>query len=126
MHNVREIIVLADLGQLQCADVQIIPVHALRLHNGSTGGLQYRVHIVGTHICNAIHIDFHVHQKAPEAVETVTETAEAVTEAAEEAAETAADAVEEAEETAAEVTEEVKAAAEEAIATRRRRGRKTE
>ena len=45
---------------------------------------------------------------------------------AEEAAETAADAVEEAEETAAEVTEEVKAAAEEAIATRRRRGRKTE
>ena len=65
-------------------------------------------------------------EKAPEAVETVTETAEAVTEAAEEAAETAADAVEEAEETAAEVTEEVKAAAEEAIATRRRRGRKTE
>ena len=65
--------------------------------------------------------------------EAAAETAEAVTEAAEAAAETGAAAEEAAEaaaetagETAAEVTEEVKAAAEEAIATRRRRGRKTE
>ena len=49
--------------------------------------------------------------------------AEAVKEAA---GETAAEAEEAAEQAAAEVPEEVKAAAEEAIATRRRRGRKTE
>ena len=62
-------------------------------------------------------------EKAPEAVtEAAAETAAAVEEA-EEAADTAA---EEAEETVAEVSEEVKAVAEEAIATRRRRGRKTE
>ena len=53
--------------------------------------------------------------------------AEAAAEAVKEAAgETAAEAEEAAEQAAAEVPEEVKAAAEEAIATRRRRGRKTE
>ena len=64
-------------------------------------------------------------EKAPEAVaEAVEETvAETAAEAGEAAAETAEAAAEEAVE---EVTEEVKAAAEEAIATRRRRGRKTE
>ena len=55
--------------------------------------------------------------------ETVKETEEALREAAEEIAEKAEDAAEEA---AGEVTDEVKAAAEDAIATRRRRGRKTE
>ena len=58
-------------------------------------------------------------EAAEEATETVTEAAEKAEEAVEEAAETAEEAV-------SEVTEEVKAAAEEAIATRRRRGRKTE
>ena len=53
------------------------------------------------------------------AAETVAEAENTVEEAAENAAEKA-------EETAPEVTEEVKAAAEEAIASRRRRGRKTE
>ncbi len=57
------------------------------------------------------------------AAETAAEAKEAVKEAAEETAEKAEET---AEETAAEVTEEVKAAAEEAIASRRRRGRKTE
>ena len=54
--------------------------------------------------------------------ETAAETEETVKEAAEETAGKAEEAVQE----AAEVSEEVKAAAEEAIATRRRRGRKTE
>ena len=58
-------------------------------------------------------------EKVPEAVAEAGEAAAETAEAAEAATETAAEA-------AAEVTEEVKAAAEEAIATRRRRGRKTE
>ena len=62
-------------------------------------------------------------EKAPEAV---TEAAETAAETVEETAEKAEEAAEKAEEAAPEVTEEVKAAAEEAIATRRRRGRKTE
>ena len=60
-------------------------------------------------------------EKAAETVETVEETAEAAEKAAEEAAETAAET---AKETVPEVTEEVKKAAEEAMGTRRRRGRK--
>ena len=58
--------------------------------------------------------------------EAVTDTVTEAGEAAAETAEAAETATEEAEEAADEVADEVKAAAEEAIATRRRRGRKTE
>lgn len=67
-------------------------------------------------------------EKAPEAVAEAVEEAAAgaAAEAGEAAAETAEAVEDTVEEAAEEVAEEVKAAAEEAIATRRRRGRKTE